>query len=74
MKRSDVTHQIGLALRRARKRKHLTQQDIADRTGITRSVIGRYETGDIEISITNFFAICDAIGIDPQQIFEETGI
>lgn len=74
MKRSDVTASIGLALRRARKKKHLTQQDISDRTGITRSVIGRYETGDIEISVTNYIAICDAIGCDPREILRETGL
>lgn len=73
MKRSDVTQQIGHALRRARKKKHLTQQDIADRTGINRSVIGRYETGEIEISISNYFAICEAIGVDPESVLREAG-
>jgi len=70
MKKSEITAQIGLALKRARRKKHLTQQDISDRTGISRSVIGRYETGMIEISISNFISICEAIGCDPSVILE----
>lgn len=72
MKRSDVTEQIGRNLRRARKKKHLTQQDISDRTGISRPTIGKYETGEVEIGITNLFAICEAIGVRPEAILMET--
>lgn len=72
MKRSEITAQIGQNLRRARKKKHLTQQDIADRTGISRAVIGKYETGDVELGITNLFAICEAIGVRPEAILMET--
>ena len=72
MKRSDITAEIGRNLRRARKKKHLTQQDISDRTGIGRPTIGKYETGDVEISISNFSAICDAIGCDPALIIMGT--
>ena len=72
MNKNEITAQIGQTLKRARKRKHLTQQDISDRTGISRSVIGRYETGMIEISISNFIAICDAIGCDPALIIMGT--
>lgn len=72
MNRSDITAEIGQNLKRSRKRKHLTQQDISDRTGISRSVIGRYETGIIEISMSNFIAICDAIGCDPREILGES--
>lgn len=68
MKRSEITAQIGENLRRARKKKHLTQQDIADRTGISRTVYGKYETGDVEIGVTNLFAICDAIGVRPEAV------
>ncbi len=71
MKRSEITARIGRALRRARKSKHLTQQDISDRTGIARSVIGKYETGDIEISMSSFFALCEAIGANPETILRE---
>ncbi len=72
MIRSDITAEIGRNLRRARKKKHLTQQDISDRTGISRATIGKYETGDVEIGITNFFSICDAIGCDPALIIMGT--
>lgn len=70
--RSEITSDIGRSLKLARKRKHLTQQDIADRTGISRSVIGRYETGMIEIGMSNFLIICEAIGCDPRDVLSET--
>ena len=71
MNRSDITAQIGQNLRRARKRKYLTQQDISDRTGISRTTIGKYETGDVEIGVTNLFAVCEAIGCDPRDVLGE---
>lgn len=72
MIRSDITAEIGRNLRRARKKKHLTQQDISDRTGISRATIGKYETGEVEIGITIFFAICEAIGVRPESVLMGT--
>ena len=47
-----------------RKAKKITQQQLAEMIGVERSVLTRYETGNIEISMKNFVKICDALGLN----------
>ncbi len=64
MKRKEINIAIGQALKAARKSKKMTQQQLADIIGVERSVLTRYETGVIEISMKQFVVICDALGVD----------
>ena len=74
MKRKNINIQIGRNLRKARKEVKLTQQIVAEKLGIERSVYTRYETGDIEIPVTTFALICRLIGADPTEILEDVEI
>lgn len=64
MKRHELNIAIGQALKTARKSKKMTQQQLADKIGVERSVLTRYETGVIEISMKQFVSICDALVIN----------
>lgn len=65
----DATNvEIGKALRKARKERKLTQEQVSNMTGITRSVLTRYELGQIEISMPNFMLICEAIGVNYSDV------
>lgn len=64
MKREELNIAIGQALKNVRKSKKVTQQQLADKIGVERSVLTRYETGVIEISMKQFVTICDALGVD----------
>ncbi|NEU13560.1 helix-turn-helix transcriptional regulator [Methylobacterium sp. BTF04] len=53
----------GDALRSARKALRLTQQQVAEKIGVTRAAVGLWEN-DEPISFTNLKAVCTALGID----------
>jgi transcriptional regulator with XRE-family HTH domain len=56
-------------LREWREHFHLKQEELAARTGISTSVISRYETGDRRIHMEAQFKLMAALGITPPQFF-----
>ena len=53
---------IGRRIAEMRKEKDLTQQDIADRTGIQRNHISRIESGKYSVGFDTLQSIAEAIG------------
>ena len=60
---STMESSRGEALRSARKALRLTQQQVADKIGVTRAAVGQWEN-DEPISFPNLKAVCEALGID----------
>ena len=54
-----------------RKEKLMTQQDLADITGINRSMISRLEKEDFIPSIPQLEQVGDTLGFEPQTLFVE---
>lgn len=48
---------IGEMIKEARKQAHLTQDDLAQRTGTKKSYISRLENGKIDIQVSTLFKI-----------------
>lgn len=61
MRASDVTSST--LLREARKQAGLTQRQLADRAGVTQSVIAAYESGTREPALPTLAALVEAAGI-----------
>jgi len=57
------TYYMGLLLQEARKEEHLTQVELAKRTGTSKSYISRIENGLIDPTISSFLRIIDALGL-----------
>jgi UDPglucose 6-dehydrogenase len=53
----------------SRKAKHITQQQLADLTGINRGMIIRLESGDYLPSIEQLDKLCNALGLDPSSFY-----
>ncbi len=53
---------IGQQIAAVRKRRGMTQQDLAERSGIQRAHIARIETGKYGFSIDTLTNICDSMG------------
>mgnify|MGYP003291150871 CR=1 FL=1 len=55
----------------ARKSKKMTQQQLADVTGIHRAQISRLESGNFLPSLPQFEAICDVLSLQPGAFFSQ---
>ena len=52
-----------------RKEQNMTQQVLADATGINRALISRLEKEDFLPSIPQLEALCEALGFEPDEVF-----
>lgn len=55
--------QLGAAIRTARLERTLSQEALADASGIDRSHMGRIERGERNVSVLNVVRVADALGV-----------
>lgn len=60
---------FGMAVRKLRKGKGISQEDFADLAKIDRSYFGQIERGEKNISLGKVFLICDALQVTPPDLF-----
>jgi len=61
---------VGNRFRDVRKKKGLTQEDVAHKAGIAVSQVGRIERGNLNPSISTMFVIAMAMDIEPKELFD----
>ena len=71
--RKKLSEQLGNGIRTVRKEKKLTQLQLAELTGIPRSLITRYELGTVEIGMPIFVTICDGMNVSPAYVLQKAG-
>lgn len=59
------------AMREARSRKGLSQQQLADRVGVSRQTINAIESGDYNPTIRLCVGICKVLGLTLNDLFWE---
>lgn len=74
MNRKKINEAVGDEIRIARLRKRMTQQQLSDKTGISRATIAKYELGQIEMGMPVFIEICNAIGISYADVLNGINI
>lgn len=57
---NTISH-VGKTIANMRKRRNLTQQDLAHKIGSTKDRISEIENGKINMTFVTFFKICDAL-------------
>jgi transcriptional regulator with XRE-family HTH domain len=57
-------------LRMWRERKALTQQQLAEKAGLTRVTVARVETGREEPYPTTVRKLADALGLEPEELMD----
>lgn len=68
----DLKEVMARNLRRARHDKKLTQEELADRAGLSMRYVGAIERGDVSASVTVLGQIADALEIDPGDLLKKT--
>lgn len=69
MIKKKIREQIGAEIKRRRKEKRITQERLSEITGIGRTAIAKYELGTIELGLSHFAIICDALGCSPVEFW-----
>lgn len=59
-----------IIIREGRKRAGLTQQELADKLGITTGAVSNYENGVSFLKAEIAFGLCDILDITPRELFE----
>ena len=67
---SEKYEQFGLNVVYYRKRKKLTQLQLAELVDIDRSHISAIELGKVGVSFDVMFRICDVLDITPRELFD----
>lgn len=62
---------LGSILGTIRTENNLSQQDVADRLGLSRSAICCYELGKRTIDVQTLFKLCDIYNVDVNEILKD---
>ncbi|MBE6016231.1 MAG: cupin domain-containing protein [Lachnospiraceae bacterium] len=73
MQTEQVTESIGRKIRNLRQERNLTQQELADRTELTKGYISQLENGQVAPSVITLLDIIECLGSTPSEFFTETG-
>lgn len=53
-----------------RKRRKMTQLQLAELVGIDRSHISAIELGNVGVSFDVIFKLCEVLGVSPKELFD----
>ena len=67
----NYNKKIGAYLAKERKAKKISQQQIADTLGVSKSAVSCWELDKRTIYAEQMISYCDALGIDPQDLVKE---
>ncbi|MCM6777259.1 helix-turn-helix domain-containing protein [Nocardia sp. CDC159] len=68
----EINRAVGSELRAARARRGLTRPQLAAASGLAVSTIQRFENGERSPDMLQLHALCNALGISPQEIVAKT--
>lgn len=61
---------LGIHIRQLREKKDLSQQSLADDSGVTKSQIARIETAKINTTVKTLVKIANALDVDPKELLD----
>jgi len=59
-------------LRRKRHDQHMTQEELAERAGLSTRYVGAIERGDVSASVTVLGQIAEALGVEPGDLLRRS--
>lgn len=71
MEQEQVNEQIGRKIKDLRNRNGLTQQELADRTELTKGFISQLERGQVSPSVVTLLDLIECLGSSPAEFFKE---
>lgn len=68
MEKKHTMISLGNRIREARKQAGLTQEELAERIGVSRTAISRFELGEIEPSLRNLSALAESLNVSADRL------
>ena len=68
----DLKEVMAVNLRRIRHDKQMTQEELADRAGLSARYIGSIERADVSASVTVLGQLAAALGVDAADLIRRT--
>lgn len=69
----DLKEVMAKNLRRARHDRKLTQEELAERAGLSARYLGAIERSDVSASVTVLGQIAEALGMEPSELLKKSG-
>lgn len=63
--------ELGLIFKDVRTEHNMSQQDVADRIGVTRSCYANWEQGIRSIDMVSFYKLCNVFLLDPNDVINK---
>ena len=64
----DLMLSLGNRIKQARERIGITQEELADSIGVSRTTIARYELGEIEPKLRNLVALAERLAVSADYL------
>jgi transcriptional regulator with XRE-family HTH domain len=68
----DLKEIMAMNLRRKRHDRHMTQEELAERAGLSARYVGAIERGDVSASVTVLGQIAEALGVEPGDLLRRS--
>lgn len=66
----DGVAQFARNVAAARRRLHLTQEDVSDRSGVHPTEVSRIENGERDVRVSTVFRLAAALEVSPGQLLD----
>ncbi len=63
--------QFGLRLQALRREQGLTQEELAERSGLHRTYVGQVERGQRNVSLDAIYSLAIGLGVPVRRLFED---
>jgi len=68
----DLKEIMAMNLRRKRHDRHMTQEELAERAGLSARYVGAIERGDVSASVTVLGQLAEALGVEPGDLLRRS--
>jgi len=70
----DIKKLVGTNVRNYRLAAELSQEAVGVKMGVDRAYIGAIERGEQNITLHSLWGLCEALGVRPRDLFDETAL
>ena len=73
---SVFNNTVGSVLKKEREKQNMSLEELAKKINykVKRQTLFYYETGRSKIKVTTFIEICNALHLNPEEVFEEINL